>query len=353
MELVTYYLGAGASSGIYDLTGTDVATRAIPFGGYLGPALEEYSNTLSRMAQDESSAARLPFDVRSTIRSLHESLGPIISGLQQTTIDTFVKRTFLTTRDSEKLRGHKIALACAFKYWEYIRPRDKRYIDFITSVTPVGLAREVALPANLRVVTWNYDLQFEDSIRDIYGMTVDEELVSQTCPTTIDRMAKFNKEKFSLFHLNGTCDKHIKRGKDNSPEFLREAAVNRMQFTHDDVVKNTLEIAAAFEKRPDLEPSISYAWEPSPLYQTFQRELLESIASTVAVVAIGYSFPFYNRAVDREILGSMTKLKKVYLQVPETDQKEFRNRILATVGREIDIVEISDMRQFHIPYEFK
>lgn len=65
---------------------------------------------------------------------------------------------------------------------------------------------------------------------------------------------------------------------------------------------------------------------------------------------IGYSFPFFNRETDRNILNRMPKLKTVYIQ--DKNPSAVKQAIEAVLpDREVNIIPIDNCDQFYLPKE--
>ena len=72
------------------------------------------------------------------------------------TIDTFAKKLYLTGRTQEYERLKKI-LSIYLIIEQIINKPDSRYDTFLANV----LTQALDIPANIKVLTWNYDSQFE------------------------------------------------------------------------------------------------------------------------------------------------------------------------------------------------
>jgi hypothetical protein len=81
------------------------------------------------------------------------------------------------------------------------------------------------------------------------------------------------------------------------------------------------------------------------------ERVIHATKNTEILVIIGYSFPFFNREVDRQILNSMLKLEKVYIQAP--DATDLAERFEA-VRDQIDppkVIPYKEVGQFLLPNE--
>ena len=81
------------------------------------------------------------------------------------------------------------------------------------------------------------------------------------------------------------------------------------------------------------------------------------ISDVDILVVIGYTFPFFNRAVDRAFIRAIKNLKKIYIQDPNADKViQSIDAVLAPhqkspLGGNIPIVPITDCSQFYLPPE--
>jgi hypothetical protein len=76
------------------------------------------------------------------------------------------------------------------------------------------------------------------------------------------------------------------------------------------------------------------------------------ISRTDIVVVIGYSFPYFNREVDRYIFSNFTPrtTSKIYLQVPEPWFQSISNRFEG-VHKWLKMTPYTEVDQFLIPNE--
>lgn len=66
---------------------------------------------------------------------------------------------------------------------------------------------------------------------------------------------------------------------------------------------------------------VSFAWDNEKyLTDKYNFTLENSIINAKTLVVIGYTFPFFNRDIDRKIFDFMPNLKKIYIQDPNADQ---------------------------------
>lgn len=106
----------------------------------------------------------------------------------------------------------------------------------------------------------------------------------------------------------------------------------------------------------------NFSWESDQSFidkylgYNYNREVAIKIAEeTVYLVLIGYSFPVFNRGLDKALIDSMKSLKKVCIQDPNCES------IKSIMEREFDIFKDNKIpfqlekntAQFLIPFELK
>ena len=81
-------------------------------------------------------------------------------------------------------------------------------------------------------------------------------------------------------------------------------------------------------------------------------EIDHILLNTTILIIIGYSFPFFNRDIDRGILNRMKNLNKIYVQVPEKDHNAIKERLESLRSDLPEIAFIKDIELFYIPFEY-
>ena len=61
---------------------------------------------------------------------------------------------------------------------------------------------------------------------------------------------------------------------------------------------------------------LSFGWECNDSEWSIIPNVKEDSADTDILIVVGYSFLYFNRETDREIILSMKQLRKVYFQAP-------------------------------------
>jgi hypothetical protein len=110
-------------------------------------------------------------------------------------------------------------------------------------------------------------------------------------------------------------------------------------------------LKAKFEQfygNPKIYPLVNFAWESSHI-QDYLAKAEEIAKLTSILVVIGYSFPFFNREIDRRIIRSMTNLTKVYIQ--DINPESIIERLSSIITESKNIIPIEDVEQFYLPPE--
>jgi hypothetical protein len=115
--------------------------------------------------------------------------------------------------------------------------------------------------------------------------------------------------------------------------------------------------------------ALSFAWENERFISSIRESALQKIKDTTHLVIVGYSFPTFNRKIDKEILSKMPDLKKVFIQTMKSSLDEINYRFQALLGKErlteregysyyypaieIELIEMNTGKEeFYIPFEF-
>jgi len=333
----TYYIGAGASCGV------------LPMVKQFPEKLDNFRVKLIDIGNDNSK------EFTSEENHYLDKFIENIQWLKQSaenhaSIDTFAKKLYIKNELNNVLKL-KATLSCYFLILQGMNNVDQRYDTFFASITNRDKDDNPTLPDNIKIILWNYDIQFEKAF-NIYLDNIKYLSTRLQAPPITGERFEFDYKKFGIIRLNGIAGVHQKND-GNIGRYFKEYIFNKCEEVT--LLKEILLIYKQYiEQSDNFSPMLNFAWEKS----SFQNEYL-SYARTIAVktnvlIIIGYSFPFFNRDIDKSILNNIGDLKKVYLQVPQEDQQAYKERLLAirTGLKESDIISITDKEQFYIPNEF-
>ncbi len=236
----------------------------------------------------------------------------LVESQRHSSVDTLAKKLTIRRRFGD-LERFKIALSVFFTFEQSQNPPDNRYDSFYASI----IDSRGEFPPNIRILSWNYDYQFELSFSEYSGKKkiYDNKRELNVIQKYGGRAGHY--PGFRIFKLNGTTDVYSSIG------YQESYFIDEIQSQIDkSFVENVVRSFAALTNTEEFSSSLSFAWEAENkpfTSQSFIEYIIEDIKDSIAMVVIGYSFPFFNREIDRKVVGSMNQLKRVYFQDPDAD----------------------------------
>jgi len=319
---VTYLLGAGASANVIS-----------PING-LAEGMEAMSKSLKRDSSfdEDEKAERLAY--REATSSLSRNLSWLSKeSVRYGSVDTFAKVLHLKN-DGDELKKLKATLQAFLNYSQLGNKVDSRYYSFFASILRLGEKR-LEFPPAIKVLTWNYDNQSE--------MALDELSISGRKMICYKKLSpKVDPNNYFMYKLNGTS---FTLKQDEPVEYLVDvnttATLENLQKLgqrYIDLVKGGFGFTSG----------ISFSWELDSVY----GKAVAGTGGTEVLVIVGYSFPFFNREIDKLLLTNMKHLQKIYIQDPNAELIE--SRILPYVHEIVTIQSVpKDERQFYLPDELE
>ncbi len=359
MANVTYLIGAGASAGKRwrDMPGGDPNDNRI----YEGlPCVNEISNCLWDIYSLVERTS-IPNDLEwidpqiglATIDEWEEARKNLSQRLhrlhvfcdQNATIDTYAKKLVLKKRQ-DKFKELEQLLALFFIYLQLQNYPDTRYDTFLANI----LEPNLHFPQNIRVISWNYDSQFEIAYSEYDEQG--ELLVGS-------KNAKFDTD-YEIIKINGTATfdnqtsiatlrKEIRekiwaiKDEPNRSEQLQREQTWVLYFVY---------LYQLYMVGKKDNTHLSFAFDSSEPSEKIMNSIDKIISQTDALVVIGYTFPFFNREIDRQILKNLNHHAKIYIQdkYPKSVRQSLE-AVLTDVQRQVQIVEIERTEQFYLPPE--
>ena len=375
MANVTYLLGAGASA------------NALPVINEINGRLLFFKDTIFDYIN-----RNLRHQNILKAQNLHRDLDLLIKNIEKhQTIDTLARKLFAQKKHHVELEKLKILISTYFIFEQLPlnnnktlrnvikESPDKRYDSLISSLLNIDFDNP-SLAKNVKILTWNYDVQFELAFKSFFDLEKLEHTHKklQVVPGAWlkgqkDQLIDLN--EFSLIHLNGVAgylnilenptttiiDKYF-----NAP-YQDEVVLNDLIIYFDKCVKHENYGAEV----PETRLFINYAWEyflpdltteynKNPFHSKVIDNAIMVASNTEILVIIGYSFPIFNREIDKLILGAMNKVKKVYIQdmYPENIKTILTNAIsrFQPDNNNLDFGEnkfilSNSLKQFVLPYE--
>ena len=351
MKNVTYLIGAGASA------------NALPIVNQLPHKLDEFIGWLKGDFRYALSEQDFYEDIEfSTPKTKFEIQQEFFDGLEwllgecrnHSSIDTFAKKLWLGKK-YEALAKLKCLFSIYFICEQNQRSADLRYDSFFASI----LDALYYLPNHINILSWNYDYQFEKAFSGFTDRTNIYDIRSQL---QVDYKGFLNnwppKERlFSILKLNGSTLPYSFQNKYEALNLMEPFSVSFL----DKIIYTYASLLAFIEKGNNLEDAVykyplSFAWEErnikdswgNPIQVTDAAKI--SVRDTEVLIVIGYSFPFFNRDIDRKIIRSMSKLEKVYFQAPNADEIKETFSSVSDLSSD-KLFSIKNTNQFYLPSE--
>ncbi len=271
-------------------------------------------------------------------------------------VDTFARKLYLKG-DYKNYNLLKRLLSEFLLILELMNGIDRRYDSFFATILEKN-GNELKLPENINLLSWNYDKQIEFSIAQFlkskYNSYVEDFI------QMIPRKEFFEpNNKFSLFKLNGTVGGVIYDGKYDPMEY--DFGIKIDQHAKDNILSNSFDRyyrykrfqqQTPFRNENEYENTINYSWENSTIVKQVREFAINQTKQTKELIIIGYSFPTFNRNLDKLILNNMSKLDKVYLQLPKNSIDSVAYRIQSLIDKEIELIKIDQVDEFYIPFSY-
>lgn len=337
---VTYLLGAGASANALP---TVKETDSNP--GF-AKALLEFAKRIGEDEEIDPSHNTFVIELCGSLEWIAENTKKF------GTPDTFAK--FLYLKDRPNLDRLQKALSFYFVVEQlFEKKRESRVLPFLTSI----LEQESIFPKNIKILNWNYDFQIqlaaEEFIREVYGVSTNGTYIHS--PALVNYYPQVghgliqnddtSSKEFDMIHLNGLAGAFNVNG---NSQFL-----NHFVFPKPENINKLIQTLTDAQTSTNL---LTYAWETNtnPAFHIYKRIFhAKSIASeTDILVIIGYSFPFFNRNVDKAIFEAVkggAKLKKIYYQDPYRSGEFLKKQF--DLDDSIEILHIKEVESYFIPNE--
>ena len=356
MSRIVYMLGAGASYGTRGDKKIDFRTEiptkdcVISDGGSCVnitsgvPVVTEIPGRLAHMLHrlcNLYNDKQCPLNKSSLLSLIYDLRWLQVETSRHATIDTFAKKLFLLKNflDYQKLKNVLLAFLC---FEQILNEPDQRYDSFLAAILQQDVNH---LPEDISVISWNYDFQFELAYNG-YVKADNLSLLSENYLYSHDKLSEgrgcepYRQHKgFNLLKLNGSAfiagdESYFKVKKENSLAPL-------------------LEMYSKLDARNNR---ISFSWEH--MNEQYLTRISDCVSDARVLVIIGYSFPFFNREVDRLLFERMPALEKIYIQDPfastvKMSLQPVLSNIQISVNHLNEHIELltSDPKQFFMPPE--
>ncbi|AEV32743.1 hypothetical protein Oweho_1757 [Owenweeksia hongkongensis DSM 17368] len=290
---ITYLLGAGASASALPVVNQfKDGLRALV--GCFNDVAEKDDLGMKRIYQDLLWLAEkhdIYYSIDTAAKVFFHQEGSNSENLKR------LKRTVLLYFLLEQL---PIPELLEFRAREHQAPIDNRYFRLLAYY--LGSNTVPTLPDNLHFISWNYDMQlelafnhfgFEQNLR-----TTSEELKSLPRGGSYRSITKNDVETAKVIHLNGVAGLGLRNKREE------EIIENLIDVFSNMSLKEVLEKIKAMNFFEDIEADymINFAWEKRGLSREYFDRAKEIMANTSDLIVIGYSFPNFNRFIDKDLM---------------------------------------------------
>jgi len=324
---ITYLLGAGASY------------KAYPILSEQGEKMIELVQIFKKLKENGSFKGNESFKDLERIFDDMEHFGK--KAKEFGTIDTYARKLFLN--DNRELEKLKVAVSLFFTIWQLTDDKelktfekrqaleiDSRYISLLATILEKK-DDNIVMKENINFVTWNYDLQLEYAFRKFDNKIKVKNLL--------------NTSPLKICHLNGYHGFYGTSKEEN--DFLGRTASKKIE----DIINEIGFISESYKKGTiNINNYINYAWEEESKIALNTREEAKKIfKQTDILIIIGYSFPNFNKDIDKNLFQELGQQIEVYYQNPNPT-KEFISQLINIENEKIHLVNKLDY--FYLPYSF-
>ena len=271
--MLGYYIGAGASA------------KSLPVAKDMPCCLQKLANKIATCAECSDDLNGRVAEILGDLRWLADSSQELAS------VDALARNCHLRADNEQMARVEKV-LTVFFLLEQAQRPVDPRYRELLSYLGQLDERSDVAMPTDVRVISWNYDMQFEMAYAEFLHPDDYPKVATalQVVPGLGD--GAYCSKCFSIVKLNGTAGMVL-----GAQGLAREY---KTYLTSD--FKDTLKhVGSHYDDHTT--PYINFAWQ----HDEERNHALKRIERVETLVVIGYSFPLVNRDVDQEVLTRLLR----------------------------------------------
>ncbi|MEQ9403208.1 MAG: hypothetical protein RIM99_06475 [Cyclobacteriaceae bacterium] len=351
MNNFTYLLGAGAS--------IEKVPVVAQFADALSKLLEQIKG---HEPGEEYINPDLP-SVKESKKRIEDDLQWLIENCNNhASVDTFAKKLYSRGDILEYLKL-KSLLNEFFILQQKIQGVDRRYDLFFADIIQGDWNQEPSdrLPSNINILSWNYDNQIEYSIADFFSVNGPQNMDS-ILQTNLE--SNFDTDRFGLVKINGSAGGYYSKEEVRVTDKINYRVKGNLTSNHlSQLLLESIIRYGSFQNRLEkfieqspqdqlplaFTSSLHFSWENNQWTKEASDRAREVCSITDYLIIIGYSFPSFNKTVDRKLLDDMHSLQKVIIQSPHP--RPIRDKILSYRGdiNRANILEVNTVDEFHVP----
>jgi len=350
MKNITYLLGAGASY------------NALPIQQELGEKMIELADIMKSLNLKDNS-------INTIIKNLKE-FGK--KALEFGTIDTYARKLSFHKEDVLQLEKLKKTVSLFFTIWQFVdddttdlkifknkeednsiirkaKTIDSRYISLMATILE-KVKENIKIKDNINFVTWNYDLQLELAAKQFCNGNDGKGKIKWK---DFEKVIRFNSaiedgSNLKICHLNGFCgyyDIAFMNEKKENLNVLDTIKSKDIQGILNDIFNDN----TGLNYKSDFNKYINYAWEEeNNLTKKAIKQAEQIFEKTDILVVIGYSFPTFNKDIDKLLFDKLKSNVEIYYQ----DLNSIERISHLVKNKNIEVQAKKDLLQFFLPYDF-
>lgn len=350
MVNVTFFTGAGASY------------HACPIWKEQGEKMVELAQNF--LKRDSFPTFEHPNGLKNNTELLVYEIGYFgEKAIKYGTIDTYAKKLSLNPNDSKELQHLKLAVSAFFTVWHLTNDYnfksrkaskeqdgkfleiDQRYISLLAAIVEGKNGYDIKIKENIKFVTWNYDFQIEQAFKVFLGNDISWDSLSDNLSF------RQGQENLQVCHLNGYHGFYNIIQNQNEP--IKEGSLlDRTDLKSIKDILDSIDFAYIENSRKNITFSghINYAWENNPIAESTRNSAMKIFSETDILVIIGYSFPNFNKEIDKILFRKLKDSTTIYFQDPNASKDYLKHLITA---KDVKVEYLKDkLDSFHLPYEF-
>lgn len=165
MEIFTYLFGAGASAKALP-TVADIPLELIRYHDRLKTISKKY------LRDEKFNGLTIQETKKEVLNKLTDDLKELFLACKNSSsIDTLARKFYLTN-DMKSLTKLKALIDNFFLYEQLNNRVDQRYDSLFAAILKGGKGENIELPNNIKILTWNYDLQIDSSMANFHNKKI-------------------------------------------------------------------------------------------------------------------------------------------------------------------------------------
>jgi hypothetical protein len=331
---VAYLMGAGASA------------QRLPVIANMATVMQEHVEWVRAQQMDLPKAERKDLDLDKQLSRYIEGLEWVLAQMgKYVSVDTCAR---WLSPGSNELVGLKAVLTTFFAIEQHLKGYDPRYEAFVSTMLDFDQDK---LHPDMVVLTWNYDQQLPMALSRVRGRQSLRDVMRDHRITSLYGFAQGRMPDFRVLHLNGIAGVFARGG---------DAPVHDRINVEDPLVASWGSWMYWFQQIIDERftgsnggCTFSYAWETMNSKTNMPWQPLEDRLSDIEkLIVIGYSFPDFNRPVDRRLIKSMGALKEIVVQTSPTSMAGILTKLRMVFPEHKDkLVPYELTHEFYVPNE--